>query len=115
MKINKPNKEELACFSCDIKSAAEKWEVSERTIRRWLQAENLYKPRKGFGPGKLKNKEIEEIRRLKSSYTQAQLGKMFNVSQAMVGRIVNNISHPVDMKIRGFATVRTIVSEKCCR
>ena len=105
--MKRPNKSELIDYMHDIKGAALRWGVNERTIRRWLALEDLYNPRDGYGPGKLDKEKAAQIRRLSSTgYTQSQLGTIFNVSQAMVGRVVNNIAHPVNMRLKGTAEVK---------
>jgi DNA-directed RNA polymerase specialized sigma subunit len=46
------------------------------------------------------------MRKLSSKYTQKELGKMYGISQAMAGRIINNIVHTIDVHISGSAEVR---------
>jgi len=104
----KPTREELEKFQNDLAGGATAFGVSERTIRRWLEAEGLYRPMEGYGPNKLTTKQVDEIRHLHTvkKYTQAQLGKRFGVTQATIGRIINNIYHKkADLKIGGAAIV----------
>lgn len=104
----KPSKDELEKYQNNLAGAAKAFDVSERTIRRWLEAEGLYKPTEGYGPNKLTPKQVDEIRHLHTvkKYTQAQLGKKFGVTQATIGRIINNIYHKrADLKIGGTAVV----------
>jgi len=104
----KPSREELEKYQNNLAGGAGAFGVSERTIRRWLDAEGLYRPTEGYGPNKLTEKQVEEIRRLhiQKKYTQAQLGKRFGVTQATIGRILNNIYHKkTDLKLGGAAIV----------
>jgi len=106
--VVKPNKEELEKFQNDLAGGAKAFDVSERTIRRWLEAEGLYRPMEGYGPNKLTPKQVDDIRHLHTvkKYTQSQLGKRFGVTQATIGRIINNIYHKkADLKIGGAAIV----------
>ena len=79
-----PNKEELQIYTHQLEAAANHYQVSMRTIRRWLLQQGIYCPRKGYGPGKLDTTRASEIRRLyrTDKYTQAQLAGMFAVTQA---------------------------------
>ena len=99
----RPNKEELRKY--DIPTAAKKFEVSTRTIRRWLAQEGIYNPKPGYGPGKLDKNKAAEIRRLYfvENYTQIKLAKIHGVTQAMIGRIVNNLAYKVDLRVQGSA------------
>lgn len=106
MRKLKPNREELADYAENIKAGAVKFKVCERTIRRWLKSEGLYKPKKGYGPGKLDKEKVLKIRQLIKTYTQVEIAKMFGVSQATVGRVVNNISHSTNIKIKGKAETK---------
>lgn len=106
MRKLKPHREDLAKYAKDIKGAALKWDVSERTVRRWLQSYDLYSPRKGYGPGKLDKNKVSKIRELIETHTQVEIAKMFGVSQATVGRVVNNITHSVNMKLKGRAEAK---------
>jgi|GEM_PF-3902121 transposase len=109
MRKSKPHREELDKYADDIKGAALKWGVSERTIRRWLQSYGSYRPRKGYGPGKLDKFEVVKIRDLIKTHTQTEIAGMFGVSQATVGRVVNNISHSTDMRLKGKADVKFFI------
>lgn len=102
-----PTKEELLPFADDIDGAAKHFSRSTRTIRRWLQAKGLYRPNEKFRPGKIDKKIAAEIRRLEKTgdYNQTELAEMFEISQAMAGRIINNQAHRVDLKIGGSALV----------
>lgn len=101
----KPNKEELMQFD-NYEDAAYYYKVSQRTIRRWLDSYGLYEPKKGFGPGKISDGDVHKIRCLyDQGNTQAEIGKIFGISQAMVGRIVNDLSHKKGIKMSGSARV----------
>jgi hypothetical protein len=88
-------------FGNDYESAAKYFEVSTRTIRRWKQKEGTYQPKPGYGPNKLSKDQVKKIKSLGDSYNQTQLAKMFGVTQAMIGRILNNVSHKSDFMITG--------------
>jgi len=102
-----PPKEDLKVFANDLQKAAETYGKSERTIRRWLEKYNLYKPKKNFGARKLNIKKARKIRALYDTdqYTQKALGKMFGVTQSMIGRIVNNLAYKINFRFGGEAEV----------
>lgn len=86
-----PTKEEFENWS--DRMIAAKYACSVRTVQRWRKKLSLKRP--GWGPGKLRGK-AREIRLLynEDKHTQEQLARMFGVSQAAIGRIVNNLSYP---------------------
>ena len=92
----KPSKEELIKYQ-GIKNAAEHFQVTEQTVRRWLKHYGIYHPKKNYGPKKITKSIIQEIRKLHHDYTQKKLGEKFGLTQAMIGRITNNISHKTDI------------------
>lgn len=103
--MKRPSRLELLPYRHHLKEAAEHFSVSERTIRRWLDAEGLYDPRKGWGPGKLESEEVCSIRQLYDSgeCTQLEIAERFGITQAMVCRIINNQSHRIAIRLRGQA------------
>ena len=101
----KPTKNELIQFQHDIKSMAQFFDVTEQTVRRWLKYYDLYQPKENYGPKKIPHTTIIEIRKLADKYTQKELGKRYNLSQAMIGRIINNLAHPVDIRFTASAYV----------
>lgn len=102
-------KKDLLPFKHDIEGAAKTFGVSERTIRRWLKKLDIYEPREGYGPGKVDIERAAEIRRLyEEGHTQAELGKMYGITQAMIGRIVNNLAYRVDLRLTGSADHRLL-------
>lgn len=76
------------------KTLAEKYSCSVRTVQRWRSKLRLKRP--GWGPGKLDMEKAREIRHLyyQNNLTQKDLAGMYGVSQAAIGRVVNNISYP---------------------
>lgn len=90
----KPTKEELTAYKNKIKVAANKFKVTERTIRRWMSSYGLYNP--NDGPGKLDPKKAGKIRKLyrTKDYTQSKLADLFNVTQAAICKIINNKTYP---------------------
>lgn len=109
----KPNRLALIPYQNHLKEAANKFDVTERTIRRWLSEEGLYSPRKGWGRGKLTQTQVQKIRELyrQDKHTQAELAEKFDISQAMVCRIVNNTSHRTTFRLTGGAEYRIVDEE----
>jgi hypothetical protein len=93
----RPPKEELIKF--DIKKSAEHFQVTEQTVRRWLKHYGIYHPKQNYGPKKITKNIVQEIRKLYGldNYTQKKLGDKFGLTQAMIGRIINNTSHRIDI------------------
>jgi DNA-binding XRE family transcriptional regulator len=98
-----PKKEELILYQNNILGVSEHFNVSKRTARRWLKRHNLLES-KNCVPNKLKDCYLE-IRRLEDKYTQKQLAEMYDVTQAAIGKIVNNISYKTNLQIKGSAIV----------
>jgi hypothetical protein len=76
------------------KELAVRYQCSVRTVQRWRKKMNVNRP--GWGPRKLNMEVAREIRRryFGENLTQQQLAKMYRVSQAAIGRVVNNITYP---------------------
>ncbi len=85
---------EIEFKNLNDKELAEKYSCSTRTIQRWRR--KLQNKRFGWGPGKLNMEKAREIRDLyrQKGLTQVVLAKMYHVSQAAIGRVVNNVSYP---------------------
>lgn len=92
----------------DIKEAAKFFNVSERTIRRWKEKLGIYEPEEKYRPGKVGKEVAAEIRRMERSdeYTQKELAEIFNISQPMIGKIINNVAYRSG--ISGIAEVRIL-------
>lgn len=80
-------------------AAASAFGCSVRTLRRWLRAEGIRKPRAEPRPARVRKLDSEVAKEMRSlyatdRYTQARLGEMFGVSQSMVARVVNNKAYP---------------------
>lgn len=88
-----PDAEEFNEFSNEL--LAKRYLCSVRTIQRWRSKLKLNKC-PGWGPGKLNLEKAREIRHLyeNNSLTQSAIAKIYGVSQAAIGRIINNISYP---------------------
>ena len=95
----KPTKPELQPYEYDIKGAVQTFNVTEQTIRRWLKHYHLYHPRTNYGPKHVHKSTINEIRKIAKTdkYTQKELGQKYGLSQAMIGRIINEIAHHTDL------------------
>jgi DeoR/GlpR family transcriptional regulator of sugar metabolism len=104
----KPTKKELLPYSSDLKKAAKRFNKSERTIRRWLKEAKIYSPKENFGPGKLNQEQAVKIRNLDATgeYTQMELADMFEVTQATIGRVLNNIYYKTMLHITGNADAK---------
>lgn len=105
----KPSKNDLLPYINDLPGAAEAFNVSERTIRRWLESYKLYDPTPSYGPGKLDEDTAKEIRSMYDTdkYTQSELAEMYGVTQPTIGKIVNNISYRViDLHFGSHAEVK---------
>lgn len=78
-----------------IKEAANKFDVSERTVRRWQQKLGEYSPSEKHKPHKINRQIAVKIRELDRSgkYTQKKLAEIFEISQPMIGKIVNNLAY----------------------
>lgn len=94
--IHKPPFHELQslCGKFTIKQIAERFDCDPTTIHRWKREYGLTQPT--WKKGKLTKLQARKIRELYNTdeYTQKELGKMFGVSQGMIGRIINNKAHP---------------------
>lgn len=103
-----PDRLELIPYQNHLEEAAKHFDVSQRTIRRWLAKVGLYNPKKGWGRGKLGHSQAQEIRDLyrQEKYTQAELAEMFDVSQGMICRIVNNLNYRTSLRLTGEASYR---------
>lgn len=103
-----PTKEDLVRYGKDYKSAATFYRVSERTIRRWMVNMEIYKPKDGYKPGKLNQSIARQIRVLYDTdkYTQTALAEKFKVTQAIIGRIINNLIYKTELKLGGTAEVK---------
>ena len=78
---------------------------TDRTIRRWMVEYGLTHF-DGKGAGKLSFALAKRMRALYASdqYTQSELAEMFEVTQSMVCRIVNNEAYRSDVTFGGSAT-----------
>ncbi len=83
-------------------------EISSRTLDRLISKFNL--TRNNFGR---KNLTLETVNSIRTTYnfgsiTQKQLADMFKISQSLVSKILNNISHRSlsHLKVSGEAKVR---------
>ena len=102
----RPTKKEILVYQHDIKSIAQEYNVTEQTVRRWLIFYEIYQPRKGYGSKNIPHNTVVEIRKLADRYTQKELGLRFGLSQAMIGRIINNVSHRIDIRFGANAEIK---------
>lgn len=100
--------EELLPYVNNLIEASIKFNKSERTIRRWMKKYGIYFPKEQYRPGKIDKKKADEIRRLErsSELTQKEIGEIYGISQAMVGKIINNQAHITNLKIGGEANAK---------
>ena len=104
-------KEELEKFAGNIKAAAIEFNVSERTIRRWLKSVGLYQPQTKYNPGKINAQQIKEICYLYNALdlTQQEIANKYKISQAMVGRIINaENKNSLSFKGEAIASVKSL-------
>jgi transposase len=87
-----PEKKELISFINDRKTAAAKFNVTEKTIINWMKKYDIYKPKKNYGCNKLNFEKAMEIRTLhKKGDSIKQLSSKYNVTFATISRIINNL------------------------
>jgi hypothetical protein len=111
----RPNKTELQPYENDIKGAAKAYNVTEQTVRRWLKHYHLYHPRNNFGPKHVHKSIVNEIKKLARTdkYTQKELGIKFGLSQAMIGRIINEIAHHKDLRLGADSELKVGYNYEC--
>lgn len=87
-----PKKEELIKFSKNTKEAADKYQVTERTIINWMKKYKIYNPKLNYGCNKLDFDKAEQIRLLyqNNELKIKDLAKKFDVTNATISRIINN-------------------------
>ena len=99
-----PSKEELLPYVDDRKSAAEKFDVSVKTISRWMKENGIYKPKKNYGT-KL---NLEKARDIRKKYEDGQeikdLAKEYHVTFSAISRIIQNITY-TDLKETAIVSV----------
>ena len=79
----------------DPAQVAEKFGVSERTARRWLAKFGLYKPRSGYGPGKITEAQAIEIRDArKAGEPVKDLAARYGVTLATIYRVASKNHRP---------------------
>lgn len=83
------------CHSCDVKSCVNPkhlWIGTHSDNMKDRDNKNRQASGERNGNSKLKQKEINEIRKKYKTgrYSQRELGKVFSVSQAMIGDIISN-------------------------
>lgn len=95
--LMRPSKLEFEQYN--NKTLAIKYLCSVRTIQRWRS--KLCLKREGWGPNKLNMEKACEIRYLyyQKKMTQVFLAAAYGVSQAAIGRIVNNITYKEEKNV----------------
>jgi DNA invertase Pin-like site-specific DNA recombinase len=93
------------------KALSERYLCSVRTIQRWRRKASV--KRVGWGPCKLDMEKAREIRHLYDykKMTQSALAVLYGVSQAAIGRIINNITY-VESNV-GFSGSSHCIVEYC--
>ncbi len=87
-----PSKDEIEPFKDDRKSAATKFDVSEKTIVNWLKRYGLYEPKANFGCNKLNMEKAIEIRRLHANgVPMKDLATKYDVTFSTISRIIHNL------------------------
>jgi transposase len=113
----KPNKEQLSetLRKQGRQGAALLYGKSPRTIRRWMQEYDLTRF-DGKGAGKLDYAAAKRIRALYADEkcTQKELADMFDISQSMVCRIVNNQAYSSDVTFGGSAICHIQIQQSVC-
>lgn len=90
----RPPKEELVLFQDDRKAAAKHFDVSERTVSRWMQHYGIYKPKANYGCGKLSRGRAKDIRvKHQEGMMMKDLAEEYGVTVAAISRIVHNINY----------------------
>lgn len=89
------------------------YNISLRTLDRIIKEEGLTK--NNFGPKFLNKNIIKEIKikYIFDNYKQKDLASLFGISQSLVSKIVNNLSHPKcsDLVLDGKALVKKEVTD----
>lgn len=100
-----PTLEELKTFVNDRKAAAKHFNVSEKTITRWMQHHGLYTPKKNYGV-KLNMSLAQEIRQKHlKGLKMKDLAKDYGVTFSAISRIIDNISYP---EIKETAVIKVV-------
>lgn len=89
----KPSIDDLKPFVKDRTKAAEKYNVSERTISRWMKSYDIYLPKSNYGV-KL---DIQKAREIRTKYTSGilikDLAEQYDVTFSAISRIINNVTY----------------------
>lgn len=104
-----PTKQDLLPYVDNRKAAAEKFNVTEKTIVNWLKRYDLYKPKENFGCGKLSSEKASEIRRLyKSGRSVKELAKQFGVTDSTISRVIHNVIYRESKEIAEVTAVYNV-------
>jgi transposase len=105
----RPSKEELTEHPCR-QEASQYFQVTERTIIRWLKHYNLYTPTENYGCNKLNMEIAREIRHsYKAGMTMKELAKKYEVTISTISRIIHKINYPENTEV---ATVNVIYNPR---
>lgn len=89
-----PPKDKLLPYHGDKNLIAKDFQVTVRTVYRWLKFHELDNPKKNFGPYKLDECKAREIRNLHTKGVSAKdLAENYGVTVAAIGRILNNVTY----------------------
>lgn len=91
-RVPRPSKEELE--GRDRKELACSYNVSIRTICRWLDFYGLYKPKENYGPYKLTLEQVIEVRAMYlAGWKRKDLAARYGVTFAAISRVIHKITH----------------------
>jgi len=89
----KPSAEKIRTLANNIKEAAKQFDVSEKTICRWLKSEGLYECKSNYGV-KLNMQKAKEIRKkFNEGFEIKELASEYCVTFSAISRIVKNITY----------------------
>jgi len=89
----KPSTEQLRAFINNIKGAAKQFDVSEKTICRWLKSEGLHECKSNYGV-KLNMQKAKEIRKKFNDGSEIkELSSEYSVTFSTISRIIQNITY----------------------
>lgn len=89
----KPSKEDLAPYVHDRKEAAKTFNVSEKTVMRWLKSYGMYE-HGHYGRGKIGKAKAVEIReKHKQGVPIKILAEQYQVSFAAISRVIHKITY----------------------
>lgn len=105
----KPTREDLLPYMDKRRDAAKLYGVSEKTIIRWMQHYQIYKPTPNFGHSKLDMGKAQAIRREhKGGKTPKELAALYGVTVSTIGRVLNNVIYKESTDVAEVSVVYNI-------